>query len=104
MFVADPASGPNGSWASSLAPAKYTGNGMPGTLLVKPVDPRRLLDLVQAHMWFNLAATALPSTDTSHRNLALRNRDLVARKMTPDEIIQAQKLAREWRGEPPPSE
>lgn len=37
-------------------------------------------DNVRAHMWFNLAATAFPATDTSNRTLALRNRDLVARK------------------------
>jgi hypothetical protein len=48
-------------------------------------------------MWFNLAAASFPASDVSNRNLAGKNRDLVARKMTPDQIAEAQKLAREWK-------
>ena len=47
-------------------------------------------DYVQAHMLFNLAASAgLPS--------GLKNRDTVAKKMTPAQVAEAQKLAREWK-------
>jgi TPR repeat protein len=54
-------------------------------------------DNVSAHMWFNLAAAAFPASDISSRSLAGRNRDLLARKMTPEQIAEAQRLAREWR-------
>ncbi len=52
-------------------------------------------DYVQAHMWFNLAASrTLPGKD---RDNTVKNRDNVAEKMTPAQISEAQKLAREWR-------
>jgi TPR repeat protein len=54
-------------------------------------------DYVSAHMWFNLAAARFPATDTRNRGLAVRNRDLVAGKMTRDQLAEAQKLAREWK-------
>jgi TPR repeat protein len=47
-------------------------------------------DPVQSHLWFNLAATSGLSD-------AIKNRDLVATKMTPAQIEAAQKLAREWK-------
>ena len=50
---------------------------------------------VNAHMWFNLAAARFP--DARGRDLAVTNRDVVANKMTPDQVTEAQKLAREWR-------
>ena len=46
-------------------------------------------DYVQAHKWFNIAAT-------QGYKLALKNRDIIARRMTPAQIAEAQKLAREW--------
>ena len=46
-------------------------------------------DYVQAHMWFNLAAS---KGDENGR----KNRDIVAKKMTPTQIAEAQRLAREW--------
>ena len=46
-------------------------------------------DYVQAHMWFNLAA-AQGNAD------AAKNRDITAKMMTPAQIAEAQKLAREW--------
>jgi TPR repeat protein len=52
---------------------------------------------VSAHMWFNLAAAHFPASDIDGRGAAVRNRDLVAKKMTPEEIVEAQKLAREWK-------
>jgi uncharacterized protein len=51
-------------------------------------------DYVQAHMWFNLAA--------SHERVsgAVEERDKLASKMTPAQIAEAQKLAREWKPKP----
>ncbi len=46
-------------------------------------------DYVQAHMWFNLAA-ARGEED------ARRARDRLAKKMTPPQLAEAQRLAREW--------
>lgn len=55
------------------------------------------LDNVSAHMWFNLAAAHFPPSDAASRSAAVNNRDLVAKKMTPDQIAEAQKRAREWK-------
>ncbi len=52
-------------------------------------------DYVQAHMWFNLAASRVPPGE--RRDTAVKNRDIVAERMTPAQISEAQKLAREWR-------
>jgi hypothetical protein len=41
-------------------------------------------------MWFNLAGT---SGDAD----GVRDRDAVARAMTPEQIAEAQRLAREWK-------
>jgi uncharacterized protein len=58
-------------------------------------------DKVLAHMWFNLAAAHFPaSSDVSDRDAAAKERDLVAAKMTPQELSEAQKLAREWQPKP----
>ncbi len=47
-------------------------------------------DYVQAHMWYNLAA---------ERGLKLGReyRDSLAKQMTPEQIAEAQRLAREWK-------
>jgi hypothetical protein len=55
------------------------------------------IDNVSAHMWFNLASARFPASDISYRSAARTNRDLVAEKMTRDQIAEAQKLAREWK-------
>jgi uncharacterized protein len=47
-------------------------------------------DYVYAHMWLNLSAAG--GTDPT-----TKDRDLVAAKMTPAQIAEAQKLAREWK-------
>ncbi len=52
-------------------------------------------DYAEAHMWFNLAASRFPPGED--RDNAVKNRDNVAEKMTPAQISEAQKLAREWR-------
>jgi len=45
-------------------------------------------DFTRAHMWFNLVAV-------SGDKEAVKNRDLTAARMTPQQIAQAQQLARE---------
>ncbi len=52
-------------------------------------------DYVQAHMWLNLAASRHPPGEK--RDEAVKNRDNLAAKMTPAQISEAQKLAREWK-------
>ena len=52
---------------------------------------------VQAHMWFSLAATRFSPWETELHELALMNRDLVATNMTPAQIAEAERLAREWK-------
>jgi TPR repeat protein len=47
-------------------------------------------DYVIAHMWFNLAVAG-GLTD------ATKNREAAAAKMTPVQIAEAQRLAREWK-------
>jgi hypothetical protein len=54
-------------------------------------------DHLIAHMWFNLAGVHFPPSETLNRNAAIRNRDLMAGKLSRDALAQAQKLAREWR-------
>jgi TPR repeat protein len=51
-------------------------------------------DLVQAHMWFNLAASRFSGEGL---NIDAAARDSLAAEMTPAQIEQAQRLAREWR-------
>ncbi len=52
-------------------------------------------DYVQAYMWFNLAASRHPPGEV--RDTAVKNRDIVAKKMTPAQKAEAKKLAREWK-------
>ena len=47
-------------------------------------------DLVSAYMWFILSAT-------QGKDGAATFRDLIGRRMTPAQIAEAQKLAREWK-------
>ncbi len=47
-------------------------------------------DYVQAHMWFELAAAR-------GNKGARKHRDTVAKEMTPAQVAEAQRLAREWR-------
>ena len=49
-----------------------------------------LQDYVQAHVWFNLAASRGEAA-------ALDEREAVAAKMTPEQVARAQKLAPAWR-------
>ena len=53
-------------------------------------------DYMQAHVWYNLAAASC-SPPCAIRNLAVEHRDLIELKMTPEQIAEAQRLAREWK-------
>jgi uncharacterized protein len=53
-------------------------------------------DKISAHAWFNIAASRFPSSDAGGRNLAISNREAVAKQMTPEEIAEAQRRSREW--------
>ena len=50
-------------------------------------------DYVQAHMWFNLAASRMTG---EIRESAVRLRNVIADELTPDDLSEAQRLAREW--------
>ncbi len=50
-------------------------------------------DHLQAHMWFSLAAAHY---STKRKVNAAMQRDKVAKRMTPDQIAEAQRLEREW--------
>jgi TPR repeat protein len=71
---------------SNLGRMYYNGRGVPQ-------------DYIQAHMWSNLAASRL--TEPARRDIAIKNRDIVAGMMTPAQIAKAQRLAREWQEEHP---
>ncbi len=61
----------------NLGIAYYNGKGVPQ-------------DYTLAHMWFNLAGTS------TFNELAREARDNVAKQMTPAQLAEAQRLAREW--------
>ena len=54
-------------------------------------------DYVEAHKWYNLAAARFPRSDSESSAKAIKNRDSVAQKMSPGQIAEAEKLAREWK-------
>jgi hypothetical protein len=64
-------------------------------------------DYVQAHAWYNLGASRFSASEKKERDVAVKSRDEVASKMTPAQIAEAQRLAREWKpavGPPLPGE
>ena len=54
-------------------------------------------EYVPAYMWFNLAVLRFDASDREYRDKAMEERDQLAAKMTPAQIAEAQKLAREWK-------
>ena len=52
-----------------------------------------LQDFVEAHRWYNLAASRLTG---DQREEAATDRDDVAERMTPADLSEAQRRAREW--------
>jgi TPR repeat protein len=53
-------------------------------------------DKVQSFKWFTMAAAVFP-IGSKQRDQAVYNANQVAAKMTPAEIAEAQRLAREWK-------
>jgi TPR repeat protein len=74
----------NATAQSNLGGMYYGGQGVPQ-------------DYVQAHMWVDLAASRFPPSATEDRDQAAHHRDIVASHMTPEQIAEAQRLAREWK-------
>jgi len=54
-------------------------------------------DYTAAHKWFNLAASRFPASEATQRDKAVNARKLVATRMTPAQIAEAQRMAREWK-------
>ena len=52
-------------------------------------------DIVQAHKWLNIASAYERSKE--EKKWAVEARDSLASKMSPQQIAEAQKLAREWK-------
>ena len=50
-------------------------------------------DFVESHMWYNLASSR---GDIENQKTCAIARDQVARKMTSEQIAEAQRRAREW--------
>jgi TPR repeat protein len=51
-------------------------------------------DYLAAHMWLNISAARLPQGQAFERALALRNR--VAKMLTPEHLVEAQRMAHGW--------
>jgi TPR repeat protein len=58
-------------------------------------------DLVQAHMWLTLSAQQ--GNEPTRQN-TLRIRDRLAEQMTPEQIVEAERLARDWSAQNAPAE
>ena len=54
-------------------------------------------DYVLAYMWLNLASKRDSAWEKGKRDKAEENRENLASKMTPAQIAESQKLAREWK-------
>jgi hypothetical protein len=52
-------------------------------------------DQVKGLMWYSLAAARFPPGED--RDTAVRNREIVERKMTPAQVAEAQRLAKQWK-------
>src|SRR3990172_4004093 len=68
----------------NLGKMYHTGQGVPK-------------DYVLAHMWFNLATSRYPASEKEKREWAEIFRDIAASRMTPAQIAEAQRMAREWK-------
>jgi TPR repeat protein len=52
---------------------------------------------VLALMWTDIAASRIPVSDTEEHKAAVALRDNIASKMTPEQIAEAQRMAKEWK-------
>ena len=73
---------------SNLGSMYYSGQGVPQ-------------DYVQAYMWVDLAASRFPPSAREDRDEAAHNRNVVASKMTREQLAEAKKLLREWKPKGP---
>ena len=55
-------------------------------------------DYIEAHKWANLAVSRAPDEITRESHLTMLEQ--IAEKLTPEQIAEAQKLAREWKPKP----
>lgn len=53
-------------------------------------------DLVHAHMWLSLAGTSKEEVTQQNKTIAENNRKAVEAKMTPQQIEEAETLAKDW--------
>jgi len=51
-------------------------------------------DYVQAYVWFHLAASTLSGLE---RDAALKERDLAATRLTPEQLQRAQQMVQDWK-------
>src|SRR3990170_2456211 len=68
----------------NLGSMYYNGQGVPQ-------------DYILAHMWLNLAASRYPASVKKDLNDAVNYRGIVDSLMTPAQIAEAERLAREWK-------
>ena len=54
-------------------------------------------DYVESHKWLNLAASRFLPSEAEKRVRALKNRHIVANKMSQQRMEEAQSLARDWK-------
>lgn len=54
-------------------------------------------DNVRAYMWFSLAESRFDESELEKRQMVILTRGIIAAEMTPDQIAEAQRLAREWK-------
>ena len=57
-------------------------------------------NFIESYRWFALAAQAMAATDSPNRDKAERNRDVLAERLTPEQLATAMKLVREWKPAP----
>jgi TPR repeat protein len=54
-------------------------------------------DYLQAHKWLDLASARFPAAEPVLRPAVISLRDSAAAKMTPAQLVEARRLAREWK-------
>lgn len=57
-------------------------------------------DYVLAHMWLSLAASRYPASVRKNVNDIVHYKEIVDAKMTPAQVAEAERMAREWRPKP----
>jgi TPR repeat protein len=81
------------AWFRKAAEQGYA----PAQHLLGAMCSMSLEDSVQAYMWLTLAASRYGAPEKENRDRVLGFRRMLAVRMTPAQIAEAQKLAREWK-------